>query len=129
LVDPVWGGGICHIGQVDVTRLLFAGDKSLPSIAALADDLFGVFLVLAFTAESKLVLGLAIWDLVDTEPLIGRSEKARQVALDIFDVVKLGSERIVDLGALKSASGKIVSPRETKTHINDNDLPVGLFLV
>ncbi len=97
MVDTVWGVGNCHIGQADVAPLLLAGDESFPSIAAFADDLFGVFLVLAFTAESKLVLGLAIWDLVDTEPLVGRSEKTRKVTLDILDVVQLGCQGIVDL--------------------------------
>ena len=56
-----------------------------------------------------MVLWLAIWDLVDTEPLIRGAEKAWKVTLDILNIVKLGRERVV--------------------HINDNDLPVGLALV
>ncbi|KAI6770200.1 hypothetical protein HG530_004829 [Fusarium avenaceum] len=60
-------------------------------------------------AESELVLGLAIGNLVDTEPLIGGTEKTGQVSLNILNVVQLGSERVVD--------------------VNDNDLPVSLLLV
>lgn len=66
-------------------------------------------LVLALASESKLVLGLAIGDLVDTEPLVGGTQKAGQVALDVLNVVELGSQRVV--------------------HVDDNDLPVGLVLV
>lgn len=68
-----------------------------------------VLLVLALAGESELVLGLAIGDLVDTEPLIGGTEKTRQVALDVLNVVELRSKGVVD--------------------INDNDLPVSLLLV
>ena len=66
-------------------------------------------LVLALASEGELVLGLAVGDLVDTEPLVGGTEQARQVALDVLDVVELGGQRVV--------------------HVNDNDLPVGLLLV
>jgi hypothetical protein len=66
-------------------------------------------LVLALASEGELVLGLAIGDLVDTEPLVGRTEKTGKVALDILNVVKLGGKRVVD--------------------VDDNDLPVGLVLV
>lgn len=68
-----------------------------------------VRLVLALASEGKLVLRLAVGDLVDTEPLVGGTEQARQVALDVLDVVQLRSKRVVD--------------------INDNDLPVSLLLV
>jgi hypothetical protein len=88
---------VCDIGQVDIAALLFASDQSVPCIAALADDLLGVLLVLAFATEGELVLGLSVWDLVDTEPLVGSTEEAREVTLDIFNVVQLGSERVVDL--------------------------------
>ena len=97
LVDTVWRSLICDIGQVDVTTLLFASDQSVPCIAALADDLLGVLLVLAFTTEGELVLGLSIWNLVDTEPFVGGAEEARKVTLNIFNVVQFGSERVVDL--------------------------------
>lgn len=66
-------------------------------------------LVLALARECKLVLGLAVRDLVDAEPLIRGAEKTRQMALDILNVVELGSERVVD--------------------VDDNDLPVSLLLV
>ena len=68
-----------------------------------------LLLVLALAGESELVLGLAIGDLVDTEPLVGSTEKTREVTLDILDVVELSSQRVVD--------------------VNDNDIPVGLLLV
>lgn len=56
-----------------------------------------------------MVLGLSIRDLVDTEPFVGGSQEAWEVALDILNVVELGGERVVD--------------------IDDDDLPVGLFLI
>jgi hypothetical protein len=73
------------------------------------NDLLGVLLVLAFTTESELILGLAVWDLVDAEPLVGSTEEARKVTLDVLNVIELGSKRVVD--------------------VNDDDLPVGLLLV
>ena len=66
-------------------------------------------LVLALAGESELVLWLSVWDLVDAEPLIGGSQEAWEVALDILDVVELWGQWVVD--------------------INDNDLPIGLLLV
>lgn len=66
-------------------------------------------LVLALAREGELVLGLAVRDLVDPEPLVGGAQQTRQVTLDILNVVQLGSERVVD--------------------VNDNDLPVGLLLI
>lgn len=66
-------------------------------------------LVLALAREGKLVLWLAVWDLVDTEPLIGGPEKARKVPLNVLNIIELGSQRVVD--------------------VNDDDLPVGLLLV
>ena len=66
-------------------------------------------LVLALAGESELVLWLSVWDLVDAEPLIGRSQETWKVALDILDIVELWCQWVVD--------------------INDNDLPVGLLLV
>lgn len=68
-----------------------------------------LLLVLALAGEGELVLGLAIGDLVNTEPLVGSTEKARQVALDILNIVELGGKRVVD--------------------VDDNDLPVSLLLV
>lgn len=68
-----------------------------------------VLLVLAFARESKLILWLSVWDLVDTEPFVGCPQQTRQMSLDIFDVIELGGQWIVD--------------------INDKDLPVGLLLI
>ena len=66
-------------------------------------------LVLALASECKLVLRLPIGDLVDAEPLVGGPQKTRKVALDILDVVQLGSQGVVD--------------------VDDDDLPVRLLLV
>lgn len=59
--------------------------------------------------EGEDVLGLAVRDLVDAEPLVGRAEEAGEVALEVLDRVDLGGKGVVD--------------------VNDNDLPVGLALV
>lgn len=97
------------VGEVDVTLVGLASDELLPGLGALTDNVHGVLLVLALAAEGELVLRLAIGDFVDAEPLVGGAEKARQVSLDILDVVELGGERVVD--------------------VNDDDLPVSLALV
>lgn len=72
--DSCWRVAVGHIGNADATLVRLPGDQSLPSITALSNNLLGVFLVLAFTTESELVLWLAIWDLVDSEPFVGCSE-------------------------------------------------------
>jgi hypothetical protein len=95
--------------QVDVTLGGLASDELLPGLGALTDNVHGVLLVLALAGEGELVLGLAIGNFVDAEPLVGGTEKAGQVPLDVLDVVKAGSERVV--------------------HVNNDDLPVGLTLV
>jgi hypothetical protein len=95
--------------QANITRLLLPGDQPLPGITAFSDHLKRVFPVLALAAESELVLRLSIWNLVNAEPLVRRSEQARQVPLDIFDVIELRSQRVID--------------------INNDDLPVGFFLI
>ena len=109
MVDAVRRAVVGDIGQVDVASLLLARDQSLPGVTAFTDDLLGVLLVLAFTAESELVLGLAVGDLVDAEPLVRCSQEARQVTFNILNVIELGSERVVD--------------------VDDDDLPVGLFFI
>ena len=95
---------------------------------ALVDDLDGVLLVLGLTGEGKDVLcdqqqcqampaiaeiptylGLSIGDLVDSEPLVGGSDQAGEVPLDVLDVVQSGGKGVVD--------------------VDDDDLPVGLTLV
>lgn len=68
-----------------------------------------LLLVLALSSESELVLRLSVWDLVDSEPLIGSSQQTRKVSLNILDIVELGSQWVVD--------------------IDDNDFPVSLFLI
>lgn len=113
--------------HADLATRRLAGDELLPGVGALADDIESVprgwtlarihniryrqhiLLVLALAGESELVLGLSVGDLVDTEPLVGGAEEAREVALNILNVVKLGSQGVVD--------------------VDDNDLPVGLLLV
>lgn len=107
-----------------------ASDELLPGLGALVDDVHGVAtnklvnllksrrgaeeqagepLVLALASESELVLGLAIRDLVDAEPLVSGPEKAGKVPLDVLNVVELGGEGVLD--------------------VDDDDLPVGLLLV
>lgn len=95
--------------QRDFALLGLASDELLPSLGALTDNVHGVLLVLALAAESELVLGLSIGDFVDAEPLVGCTEKTWQVSLDVFNVVELGGQGVVD--------------------IDDDDLPVGLTLV
>jgi hypothetical protein len=126
LIDAVWRALVHDIGEADVSWLLLAGNETLPSITAFADDLFGVFLVFAFATESELILGLSIWDLVDTEPLVRGAEEARQVSLDVFYVVELRCERIIDLETCQCC---VQFTLFNRTNINDNDLPVGLFFV
>lgn len=95
--------------QAEVLLGGLASRKLLPGLGALTDNVHGVLLVLALAREGKLVLRLAVWDLVDAEPLVGGTEKTGQVALDILNIVELGGQRVV--------------------HIDDHDLPVGLALI
>ena len=59
--------------QIDVTGSLLARDQSLPRVAAFADYLHSVLLVLALTAEGELVLWLSVWNFVNAEPFVSRS--------------------------------------------------------
>jgi hypothetical protein len=95
--------------QAEVLLGRLASGKLLPGLGALADNVHGVLLVLALAGEGELVLGLAVWDLVDAEPLICGTEKAGQMALDVLDIVELRGQRVI--------------------HVDDHDLPVGLALV
>jgi hypothetical protein len=95
--------------QAEVLLGRLASSKLLPGLGALADNVHGVLLVLALAGEGELVLGLAVWDLVDAEPLVRGTEKTGQVALDVLDVVELGGQWVV--------------------HVDDHDLPVRLALV
>lgn len=105
--------GHAGLGDRNLQRDLALGglarDQAFPSLSALADNVGGVLPVLALAGEGELVLGLAVGDLVDTEPLVGGPQKTGQVPLDILNVVELGSKRIVD--------------------VDDDDLPVGFLLV
>jgi len=97
------------IGQRDAGPVTLAQDEALPGFGALTHNVHGVLLVFALAGECKLVLGLAIRDLVDAEPFVGGAQQARQVAFNVLDVVKLGRQRVFN--------------------VNDNDFPVCLLLV
>jgi hypothetical protein len=104
-------GGV-RDGGVDQREVFLGGLASgelLPRLSTLADNVHGVLLVLALAGEGELVLRLAIGNLVDAEPLVGGTQETRQVALDILDIVQLGSQWVVD--------------------VDDHDLPVSLALV
>jgi hypothetical protein len=45
--------------------------EAAPGFMSLVDDLHGVLLVFSFTGESKLVLRLAVGDLVDPSDVLG----------------------------------------------------------
>ena len=77
--------------QADVTLGGLASDELLPGLGALTDNVHGVLLVLALAGEGELVLGLAVGDFVDAEPLVGGTEEAGEMSLDILDIVELGS--------------------------------------
>ena len=95
---------------MDIVALGLGGDgaldQTLPSLMGLLDDLQCVLLVLGLTREGHLILGLAIGDLVDTEPLVGGSDETGKMTLDILNIVQLVGKGIVD--------------------VNDNNFPVGL---
>ena len=95
--------------QAEIPWSLFSCHQSLPGITALHDNLQSVFLVLALATERELIFGFAVWDFVDSEPLIRCTQKAWQVTLDILNVIQLGSKRIID--------------------VNNDDLPVCFVLV
>jgi hypothetical protein len=95
--------------QVDLILGSLASGKLLPGLGTLAHNVHGVLLVLALAGEGELVLGLAVWDLVDAEPLVCGAEKPRKVALNVLNIVELGGQGIV--------------------HVDDHDLPVRLTLV
>lgn len=107
--DAGWGVLDGNVGQGDLSWSGLAGDELLPCLGALTDNIHGVLLVLALAGESKLVLWLSVWDLVDAEPLVCGSQETWKVALNILNIVELAGKWVVD--------------------INDNDLPVSLLLV
>lgn len=61
------------------------------------DNLHSVLLAFGLPGEGKDVLGLSIGDLVDPEPLVGRSDQSGQMPLNILDVIEPGSQRVVDV--------------------------------
>jgi len=97
------------VGKGNVVFGGLASNELLPGLGTLTDNVHGVLLVLALARESELVLGLAVGDLVDAEPLVCGTQKAGQVALDVLNIVQLGGQGVVD--------------------VDDNDLPVSLALV
>lgn len=108
-INPIWRVVHRHVRQIDIPSLRLPRNQPLPCIAALPDHFQSILAVLALAAERELVLGLSIGDLVDTKPLVRRTEQAGEVALDILDVVEFGGERVVD--------------------IDHDNLPVGFFFV
>ena len=121
------------VGDGDAVRVGLAAHEPLPGLVTLVNDLGSVALsnrkggaensaarknseprsvthpVLGLSREGKLVLGLSIGDFVDPEPLVGRADKAREVPLDILNVVELASKRVID--------------------VDDDDFPVRLALI
>jgi hypothetical protein len=109
----------------DLAWVGLASDELLPSLSTLTNDVGGVsiqplvvciyrrepnpLLILALSGESELVLGLSVWDFVDTEPFVGGPQQTREVSLDILNIIQLGGQGVVD--------------------IDDDDLPVSLLLV
>lgn len=84
------GGGTLDRGvcQRDAAGVDLAVDEALPGLGRLADNVKGVLLVLALAGEGELVLGLAIGDLVNAEPLVGGTEEAGEVALNVLNVCR-----------------------------------------
>lgn len=74
-----------------------ARHQATPGLVGVLDNLEGIGLVLGSTIESKLVLGLAIGDLVDAEPVPGGINESGHVLLNILNVVQLLGQRIVDI--------------------------------
>lgn len=68
-----------------------------------------LLLVLALSSESELVLWLSVWDFVDSEPFICGSQETWKVSLNIFNIIELRGQWVVD--------------------VDDDDLPVGLLLI
>lgn len=76
---------------------------------ALVNNLHRILLALGLTREREDVLGLAVRDFVDPEPLVGRTDQSGEVSLHILDIVQTRSKRVVD--------------------VDDEDFPVSLAFV
>lgn len=63
--------------QANLAWLRLARNQLLPCLRTLAHHVHRVLSVLALAAERKLVLGLAVGDLVDAEPFVGGADQAR----------------------------------------------------
>jgi len=96
-----------EVGSRNITRIGLASDQLLPRLSALTNNISCILLILALSSESKLVLWLSIWDLVDSEPFICSPQQAWKVSLNVLDIVELGCQWVVD--------------------IDNNDLPVGFL--
>ena len=91
------------------SRTMFSAYLCALSVALVIKEAKDILLVLAFARESELVLRLSVRDLVDTEPLVGSTKKARQMPLHVLNVIKFRSQGIVD--------------------VDDDHFPVGLLFV
>jgi len=80
-------------------RLGLSSDEGLPLLVGLGDDLISESLVFVLAIEGEVVLGLAIWDLVGSEPLSGVGEIAWFEFFDVLEVVDLVSELVFDVDA------------------------------
>lgn len=56
-----------------------------------------------------MILWLIIWNLIDTEPFIGGSQKPRQMTFNVFYIINSWCQWIVD--------------------VNDDNLPISLFFI
>ena len=97
------------VRQTNIPWLGLARDQPLPRLSAFPHNIHSVLPILAFPTEGELILRLPVRDLIDAEPLVRRAEQAGEVTLHVLDVIEFGGERVVD--------------------VDDDDLPVGLFLV
>jgi len=51
------------------------------------NDFCGILLVLRLARKGEDILGFAIGELVDPEPLVGRSDQTRELSLKILDII------------------------------------------
>lgn len=89
------------------------------------------YLVLGFTAKGKDIFGLAIRDLVDTEPFVRGTDQARKLLLNILDVCRdIHVRQSVSIDHVKTRNKHTVqSGCQWVVDINDDHLPVRLALI